>query len=85
MKITPIPKIGLIIDYEKGKITDVSDALAEIITLGGKVHFSKGETSVKGIHRSEQKNAAASIKFQSLFNDLFYLISFGIRFKLYSS
>ena len=24
-KITPIPKIGLIIDYSKGKITDVSE------------------------------------------------------------
>ena len=30
-KITPIPKIGLIIDADKGKITDVSQAISEII------------------------------------------------------
>jgi ribonucleoside-triphosphate reductase len=48
-KLTPIPKIGLVIDYEKGKITDVSEILSEIITLGGKVMFAKYKTSQKGI------------------------------------
>ena len=66
-KITPIPKIGLIIDYEKGKLSDVSEILAEVITLGGKIYFSKGATSNNGIHRADTKNSgAASIKFQSL-------------------
>ena len=66
-KITPIPKIGLIIDYEKGKLSDVSEILAEVITLGGKIYFSKGATSNNGIHRADTKNTgAASIKFQSL-------------------
>jgi ribonucleoside-triphosphate reductase len=66
-KITPIPKLGLIINYEKGKLTDVSETLAEIITLGGKVNFSKGAASNKGIHRTDTKDeGAASIKFQSL-------------------
>ena len=32
--ITPIPKIGLIIDNEKGKITDISQLLSEILLLG---------------------------------------------------
>nr|AIF10627.1 regulatory protein ArsR (nrdD) [uncultured marine thaumarchaeote KM3_46_G12] len=48
-KLTPIPRIGLIIDYEKGRITDVSEILSEIITLGGKVMFAKHKTSQKGI------------------------------------
>ena len=48
-KLTPIPKIGLVIDYEKGRITDVSEILSEIITLGGKVMFAKHNTSQKGI------------------------------------
>jgi len=47
-KLTPIPKIGLVIDYEKGRITDVSEILSEIITLGGKVMFAKHNTSQKG-------------------------------------
>ena len=48
-KLTPIPKIGLVIDYEKGKMTDVSTAISEIITLGGKVMFAKNNISQKGI------------------------------------
>nr|MCS5530315.1 helix-turn-helix domain-containing protein [Candidatus Nitrosopelagicus sp.] len=48
-KLTPIPKIGLVIDYGKGRITDVSEILSEIITLGGKVVFAKHNISQKGI------------------------------------
>ncbi|MDP6857343.1 MAG: anaerobic ribonucleoside-triphosphate reductase, partial [Candidatus Nitrosopelagicus sp.] len=32
---TPLPKVGLIIDYEKGKISNVSNILSEIISIGG--------------------------------------------------
>jgi ribonucleoside-triphosphate reductase len=49
VRLTPIPKIGLVIDYEKGKITDVSQILSEIITLGGKIMFAKHKTTQKGI------------------------------------
>jgi ribonucleoside-triphosphate reductase (formate) len=56
-KITPIPKIGLIVDYDKGKITDVSEALAEIISIGGKVMFAKGEVSSYGIINDTTKNS----------------------------
>ena len=67
VKMTPIPKIGLIIDYEKGKLSDVSEILAEIITLGGKLIFAKGSVSSKGILRTNGKNTGAtSIKLQSL-------------------
>ena len=48
-KLTPIPKIGLVIDYEKGKITDVSSVVSEILALGGKVMFTKHNTSQKRI------------------------------------
>ena len=66
-KITPIPKIALVIDYDKGKITDISDLSAEIVTLGGKIIFAKGEVSYKGIQRELTKNSTAtSIKLQSL-------------------
>ena len=56
-RITPIPKIGLIIDYEKGKLSDVSADIAEIITLGGKVIFSQGLVSNKGITNIQTKNS----------------------------
>ena len=66
-RITPIPKIGLIIDYEKGKVADISDILSEIITLGGQVLFTKEQASSKGVLRVDTKNAGTiSIKLQSL-------------------
>ena len=66
-KITPIPKIGLIIDGEKGKITDVSGPLSEIISLGGKVMFAKGQMSSSGIVSSSTKNSGPlSIMLQSV-------------------
>ncbi len=48
-QLTPVPRIGLVIDYEKGKITDVSSIISEIISLGGKVMFTKHNISQKGI------------------------------------
>ena len=66
-KITPIPKIGLIIDNEKGKITDVSAAVSEIISIGGKVMFAKGQTSSHGVTNGSTKNAGPlSIALQSV-------------------
>ncbi len=66
-KKTPIPKIGLLIDYEKGKLSDVSQTISEIIVLGGKVLLSKGSVSNKGITNVTSKNATSlSIKLQSI-------------------
>ena len=65
--ITPIPKIGLIIDLDKAKLTDSSQILAEIIALGGKVIFSKGNVSNIGILKDDAKNTGGThIKLQSL-------------------
>ncbi|MFB5611336.1 MAG: anaerobic ribonucleoside-triphosphate reductase, partial [Nitrosopumilaceae archaeon] len=65
--ITPIPKIGLIIDHEKGKLSDVSKILTEIITLGGKIIFSKGSVSSVGISNQTTKaSGSLGIKLQSI-------------------
>jgi len=58
-KLTPIPKIGLVIDYDKGKMTDVSQTISEIITLGGKVMFTKHNTSQKGV--THPKNSTSTL------------------------
>src|SRR5574341_683474 len=64
---TPIPHIGLIIDYEKGRVSEFSDILSEIIALGGRVIFTKGQTSNRGIVRGDTKNTGTtSINLQSL-------------------
>ena len=47
----------MIIDSEKGKITDVSEAVAEIISLGGKVMFAKGQTSSHGVTTGSTKSS----------------------------
>lgn len=68
VKSTPIPHIGIIIDYEKGKVSEFSTILSEIISLGGRVIFTKGAlTSNKGILRVDAKNTGTtSINLQSL-------------------
>ncbi len=66
-KITPIPRIGLVIDHDKGKISDVSASLSEIISLGGKVIFSKGNVSNKGVvHTTTKNSSSVSIHLQSI-------------------
>ena len=64
--MTPVPQIGLIIDTSTGKISDVSALIAEIISLGGKVLFTKDEVSYSGVLRVKGKNSASSINLQSL-------------------
>ncbi len=49
--LTPRPRIGLVINYEKGKITDVSNIIAEIISLGGEIIFAKHSISQNGVTR----------------------------------
>ena len=66
IKMTPVPQIGLIIDYANNKVSEVSGIIAEIISLGGKVQFSKDETSYSGVVRVKAKNSTSSINLQSL-------------------
>jgi len=51
---TPLPNIGLVIDYEKGKISNVSSILSDIISIGGNVILSKGLCSTNGIKLDEK-------------------------------
>ncbi len=64
-KATPSPKIGLVIDFEKGKVTDHSEILAQTISLGGNVTFSKGSCSTNAVKNSTG-SAEPSIKLGSL-------------------
>ena len=65
--ITPIPKIGLIIDNEKGKITDVSQSLSEILLLGGKIMIAKGQMSSSGVTNGSTKTTnSLAINLQSV-------------------
>jgi len=66
IKSTPLPQVGLIIDYEKGKVTEFSEVLSEIIALGGRIIFSKGHVSNHGILRGDTKNTGTSINLQAL-------------------
>ena len=66
LEITPLSKIGLVIDYEKGKILEISDTLSTIISIGGNVIFSKGSCSTNGILKAEEKHIGTSIKLGSL-------------------
>ena len=65
LKQTPAPKIGLIIDYEKGKVIDHSEILTQTISLGGNIIFSKGPCSTNAIKNSI-KSVEPSIKLGSL-------------------
>lgn len=65
-KSTPVPSIGLVVDYDKAKVADFSDVLANIISLGGKVIFSKGLASNKGLSKGDGKGGSTSINLQSL-------------------
>ena len=56
VRITPIPKVGLIIDNEKGKLSDVSQSISEILLLGGKVMIAKGQTSSNGVTNGSTKD-----------------------------
>ena len=57
---TPIPKFGLVIDHSKGKVSNISKILSEIIAVGGNVIFSKGSCATNGI-KSEEKSSTPSI------------------------
>jgi len=58
-QLTPIPMIGLVINYEKGAVSNMSEILSEIITLGGKIMFSKHHVSQKGIMHSKNTNVTS--------------------------
>jgi ribonucleoside-triphosphate reductase len=65
LKATPKPKIGFVVDYEKGKVTDHSEIFAQTVSLGGNITFSKGACSTNAI-RNINKTSEPSLKLGSL-------------------
>ncbi len=65
-RMTPMPKIGLVVDHDKGRVSDVSERLAEIVSLGGIVTFGKGQLSGMGVTNSSKPATSSSIKLQSV-------------------
>ncbi|MDD9808561.1 MAG: helix-turn-helix domain-containing protein [Thaumarchaeota archaeon] len=51
-RLTPTPRVGIVIDNSRGRVSDVSEAVSEIVALGGHVAFSKGMSSWGGIAAS---------------------------------
>ena len=66
VKITPIPKIGLIIDHKRGKLSEVSETLSEIVSAGGKVMFVKGHVSSSGIASTGKEGGQPTVMLQSM-------------------
>ena len=62
---TPFPNIGIIIDSEKGKVSNISKILSEIISVGGNIIFSKGSCSTNGI-KTQEKTSTTSITLGSV-------------------
>ena len=61
VKNTPIPKISIIINYGSGKITDVSELLSEIISLGGNILLSKSIMSTHGVQIKEANTTTINL------------------------
>lgn len=66
VKMTPMPRIGLILDHDRGRVSDVSAKLAEIVSLGGIVALGKGPVSSRGITNSSKASTYSAIKLQSV-------------------
>ena len=64
-EVTPIPKIGLVVDHERGNLSDVSGILSEIISIGGRVMFTKGPTACSGVINVFKNPEPLSLALQS--------------------
>ncbi|ABK78382.1 oxygen-sensitive ribonucleoside-triphosphate reductase [Cenarchaeum symbiosum A] len=65
-RITPVPRIGLVIDHEKGKLSDVTAELSEIISAGGRVVISRGGASYAGSPPGGTKGQSLSVHLESV-------------------
>ena len=65
VQLTPLPRIGLVIDYERGKLSNVSNILSDIISIGGNVVFAKGVCATNGI-KMHEKTSTTSITLGSV-------------------
>ena len=65
-KVSDMEKLHVRLDDAIGKISEVSDIISTIISLGGNVIFSKGSCSTNGILKAEEKHIGTSIKLGSI-------------------
>ena len=66
VKSTPVPKISIIINYESGKVSDISELLSEIISLGGNILLSKNIMSTHGIQVKEANTTTINLSSVSI-------------------
>ena len=65
-RITPLPSICLVVDNSGGRLPDFAGALAEAVSLGGRVMFAKGASSSAGLSHQAAADSPLSINLQSV-------------------
>ena len=65
-RITPLPSICLVVDQSRGRLSDFAGALAEAVSLGGRVMFAKGASSSAGLSHQAAVDSPLSINLQSV-------------------
>ena len=66
VRITPRPNVCLVVDRSHGRLSDSAGALAEAVSLGGRVMFASGASSSAGISHQAASESPLSINLQSV-------------------
>lgn len=65
-RITPRPSICLVVDRSRGRLSDYAGALAEAVSLGGRVMLARGASSSAGLSHGAAADSPPSINLQSV-------------------
>lgn len=65
-RITPLPNVCLVVDRSRGRLSDCAGALAEAVSLGGRVMLAKGASSSAGLSHELARESPLSINLQSV-------------------
>lgn len=65
-RITPLPSICLVVDRSRGRLSDYAGALAEAVSLGGRVMLAAGASSSAGLSHRAAAGSPPSINLQSV-------------------
>ena len=66
VKLAPVPTFGLVINHGKASLSSVSERLADIISLGGRVTITTSPVSSRGIANPSRVAQSTSIKLESV-------------------
>lgn len=66
VRMTPVPRIGLVVDHEKGRVSDVSAAVSEVVAVGGRVTFAKGPASSSCATSGASRGGSPSMSLESV-------------------